>query len=65
MQQSQTQLKLYLHRYHRECWPAWVIERERTNVAEQRLSADDIAARRQEFPQVFAFGITYIREGEL
>lgn len=34
-------------------------------MAEQRLSADDIAARRQEFPQVFAFGITYIREGEL
>lgn len=45
VQQSQTQLKPYLRRYHRRYWPAWAIERGRANVAEPRLSADDIAAR--------------------
>ena len=40
----ETQLEPYLRRYHRQCWPAWAIDRGRANATEPWLSADDIAA---------------------
>lgn len=41
---SSTQFLRYLCQYHWVCWPAWAIERERTNVAQSWLSAADTAA---------------------